>query len=172
MEIFKEKLNNILVQYQEYYNYIVKYFIESKLKYFRDGSYDYSKFPPDIRSNSILERYNKLVKTELGEKRTCNWVVFMNFINKEIDRINDILGKNENINVLYSKKNTKFGTKKFNYYNKVKEKKLENEFNKVKISDKWLEQKINNCRYNAYITLFYFIYSSFVKDLEEKDNIC
>ena len=30
----------------------------------------------------------------------------MNFINKEIDRINEILGKNENINVLYSKENT------------------------------------------------------------------
>ena len=49
MEILKEKLNIILVQYPEYYNYIVKYFIESKLKYFRDGNYDYSKFPPDIR---------------------------------------------------------------------------------------------------------------------------
>ena len=170
MEILKEKLNIILVQYPEYYNYIVKYFIESKLKYFRDGNYDYSKFPPDIRSNSILERYNKLVKTELGEKRTCNWVVFMNFINKEIDRINGILGKNENINVLYSKKNTKFGTKKFNHDNTANDKKLENDFNKVKISDKWLKQKINNCRYNAYITLFYFIYSSFVKDLDEKDN--
>ena len=121
-------------------------------------------------SNSILERYNKLVKTELGEKRTCNWVVFMNFINKEIDRINGILGKNENINVLYSKKNTKFGTKKFNHDNTANDKKLENDFNKVKISDKWLKQKINNCRYNAYITLFYFIYSSFVKDLDEKDN--
>ena len=170
MENLKENLNNIILQYPEYYNYITKYFIESKLKYFQDGSYDYSKFPPDIRSNSILERYNKLVKNELGEKRTCNWVVFMNFINKEIDRINEILGKNENINVLYSKKNTKFGSKKFNYDNKIKENKIENDFKKVKISDKWLKQKINNCRYNAYTTLFYFIYSSFIKDSEEKDN--
>ena len=94
----------------------------------------------------------------------------MNFINKEIDRINEILGKNENINVLYSKKNTKFGSKKFNYDNKIKETKIENDFKKVKISDKWLKQKINNCRYNAYTTLFYFIYSSFIKDSEEKDN--
>ena len=124
MEKLKENLNNIILQYPEYYNYITKYFIESKLKYFRDGNYDYSKFPPNIRSNSILERYNKIVKNELGEKRTCNWVVFMNFINKEIDRINEILGKNENINVLYSKKNTKFGSKKFNYDNKIKENKI------------------------------------------------
>ena len=38
----------------------------NKLKYFEDGSYDYSKFPNDIRSNSILERYNKIIKTNLG----------------------------------------------------------------------------------------------------------
>ena len=94
----------------------------------------------------------------------------MNFINKKIDRILLIFGKNENINVLYSKKNTKFGSKKFNYDNKIKENKIENDFKKVKISDKWLKQKINNCRYNAYITLFYFTYSSFIKDSEEKDN--
>ena len=37
---------------------------------------------------------------ELGEKRTCNWVVFLNFINRELERINNILSKNENINVL------------------------------------------------------------------------
>ena len=56
------------MQYPNYYNYIVNYYISNKLKYFQDGPYDYSKFPPDIRSNSILERYNKTIKTELGEK--------------------------------------------------------------------------------------------------------
>ena len=169
MDFLKERLNNILMQYPEYYNYIVKYFIECKLKYFQNGSYDYSKYPPDIRSNSILERYNKLVKTELGEKRTCNWVVFLNFINKEIDRITEILGKNENINVLYSKKKTKFGIKKYNY-TKIKENKKDEEIKNIKISDKWLLQKLNNCRYNAFITLYYFIYSSFIKDFEKKEN--
>ena len=44
----------------------------NKLKYFEDGSYDYSKFPNDIRSNSILERYNKIIKTNFGDKRTYN----------------------------------------------------------------------------------------------------
>ena len=107
-----------MLQYPNYSNYIVNYFIEYKFKYFQDGSYDYTKFPPDIRSNSILERYNKIVKNELGEKRTCNWVIFLNFINKEIERIKEKLSKNENINVHYSEKNTKFGKLKYNYTNK------------------------------------------------------
>ena len=47
---------------------IENYFLEAKLKYFIDGSYNYNKFPMDIRSNSILERYNKIIKTELGKK--------------------------------------------------------------------------------------------------------
>ena len=80
IEYLKNQLNIILLQYPKYYNYIVNYFISNKLRYFQDGTYDYSKFPPDIRSNSILERYNKLVETELGEKRTFNWVGFVNFI--------------------------------------------------------------------------------------------
>ena len=117
IENLKKFLNVLIMQYPHYSNYIINYFIEYKLKYFQDGSYDYSKFPPDIRSNSILERYNKIVKNQLGEKRTCNWVVFMNFIFKELERISEKLGKNENINVLYSEKNTKFGKLKYNFTN-------------------------------------------------------
>ena len=78
---------------------ITQYFLDVKIKYFQDGSYNYNKFPKDIRSNSILERYNKIVKTALGVKRTCNWVVFLNFINNELIRINNLLAKNENKNV-------------------------------------------------------------------------
>ena len=60
-----------------------------------------------------MERYNKTIKIELGEKRTCYWVIFLNFINRELDRIKNILPKNENINVLYQMKYTKFGLEKF-----------------------------------------------------------
>ena len=63
----------------------------------------------------MLERYNKIIKNELCIKRVCNWVIFMIFINKEIFRINDLFGKNENINVIYSLKNTKFGKQKYTY---------------------------------------------------------
>ena len=43
------------------------YFLTTKMKYFIDGSYNYALFPKDIRSNSILEGYNKTIKSILGE---------------------------------------------------------------------------------------------------------
>ncbi len=43
----------------------------------------------------------------------------MNFINRETDRINETLGKNENINVLYESKQTKFGKSKYININNV-----------------------------------------------------
>ena len=46
------------------------------MKYFIDRSYKYALFPRDIRSNSILERYNKTIKDRLEEKKQYNWVVF------------------------------------------------------------------------------------------------
>ena len=70
---------------------INSYFKETKLKYFQDDSFNYNKFPKAIRANSILERYNRIVKRDLGEKRTCNWIIFLNFINNEIIRINNEL---------------------------------------------------------------------------------
>ena len=155
---------------------IENYFIDTKMKYFIDGSYNYNAFPPDIRSNSILERYNKIIKTELGSKRNCNWVIFLNFINKELDRINEKLSKNENINVLYESKQTKFGINKFinnisDKNNDSNQNNLINQLNidiKYDISKLWLKQNANNCRYNAFITLFYFTISPFLYDL--KDN--
>ena len=47
MNILKQELNLIISQYPAHYNYIVNYFIATKLKYFQDGTYDYSKFPSD-----------------------------------------------------------------------------------------------------------------------------
>ena len=113
IKYLKTKLDIISRQYPIYTNMINGYFYDNKIKYFEDNSYNYNIFPKDIRSNSILERYNKTIKIELGEKRTCNWVIFLNFINRELERINKILSKNENINVLYQRKFTKFGIEKF-----------------------------------------------------------
>ena len=83
IKVLINKLDVLSKQYPNYFNMINGYFKETKLKYFQDDSFNYNKFPKDIRSNSILERYNKLVKSYLGIKRTCNWVVFLNFINKK-----------------------------------------------------------------------------------------
>ena len=41
----------------------------------------------------------------------------MNFIFKELESISEKLSKNENINVLYSEKNTKLGKLKYNFTN-------------------------------------------------------
>ena len=60
----------------------------------------------------------------------------MNFLNKEIDRINETLGKNVNIKVLYESKQTKFGKSKYiniNYvYNIDNTKKNNSDIKKIK----------------------------------------
>ena len=173
-DYLKIKLEIISKQYPNNYNGIYDYFIDNKFKYFQNNSYNYCLFPKDIRSNSILERYNKTIKEELGEKRTCNWVVFLNFITKELDRITLKLSKNENVNVLYSMKHSKFGLDKFvnknnnNIGNKFI---IENEERNKNISEKWLIQKGNNCRYNAFITLMYFTITPYINNLKDETLI-
>ena len=51
-------VNNILIIINMAYGY----FKENKLKYFKNDTFNYNKFPKDIRANSILERYNNIVK--------------------------------------------------------------------------------------------------------------
>jgi hypothetical protein len=59
----KNKLDLFSKQYPLYSNMIKGYFYDNKIKYFEDNSYNYNIFPKDIRSKSILERYNKNVAT-------------------------------------------------------------------------------------------------------------
>jgi len=98
IKYMKTKFDIISKQYPIYSNMINWNLFDNKIKFFENNSYNYDIFPKDIRSNSILERYNKTIKIELG-KRTCNCVVFLNFINRELERINNILSKNQIINV-------------------------------------------------------------------------
>ena len=120
----------VISQYPKIYKNLCVYFLDNKLKYFEDESYNCNKFPKEIRANSLLERYNKVIKNDFGEKRICNWVKFLNFINNEI---NEILAKNENINILYAEKGTKFHKEKFVGYNAL------NIDNKPRtIAEKWL----------------------------------
>ena len=42
---------------------------------------------------------------------------------------------------------------------------------KLKIYEKWIKQKGNNCRYNAFITIFYFSISSFITNIKDKKLI-
>ena len=104
----------MILQYPIYCNILFNYFLDKKIKYFVDGSFNYNKITKNMYSNSNLERYNKTIKIKIGEKRLCNLVIFLNFINEELERIDNILGKNENMNVLYKKKTTKFSIDKYN----------------------------------------------------------
>ena len=112
----------------------------------------------------------------MGAKRNCNWVIFLNFINKEINRISDALAKNVNINILYESKSTKFGKAKYEgitNYNEIilNSQKLVNLNKTEKISNRWLIQKGNNCRYNSFIIFMYFAITPFINSLRDKNLI-
>ena len=71
---------------------------------------------------------------------------------------------------MYNAKKTKFGIEKYNIGQNIEEtnnNKNENEGKellKENIANKWLIQKGNNCRYNAFITLFYFIITPYLNE--------
>ena len=73
-------------------------------------------------------------------------------------------------------KMTKFGTEKFNI-NDSNEKLNNNDSNEIieiekdNINNKWLIQKGNNCRYNAFITLFYFTITPYLKNIKDKNYL-
>ena len=81
------------------------------------------------------------------------------------------------LNILNNMKKTKFGLEKyqlnlnktFNIINKEEEKTVEQK--KLNISEQWLIQKGNNCRYNSFITIFYFTISSFITNIKDKKLI-
>ena len=55
---------------------------------FKNGNFNYNKFQERYKIKFNFKRYNKTIKMLLGEKGTCNLIIFLNFINKEINRIN------------------------------------------------------------------------------------
>ena len=62
------KIDELVIKYPYYKNFLYNYFLENKIRYFKDNSYNYNLCPKDCRSNSILKRYNKTIKQYLGEK--------------------------------------------------------------------------------------------------------
>ena len=179
------KIDELVIKYPYYKNFLYNYFLENKIRYFKDNSYNYNLCPKDCRSNSILERYNKTIKQYLGEKVICNWVKFLNFITKEIDIIKNKLGENNNNNILYMEKLTKFKREKYINYKEENKKNIneednvnildsalnninlndENNNNNLTICEVWLTNNNNlYCRYNSFITIFYFCISSYISD--------
>ena len=56
IEYIENKINQITSQYSIYYNILKGQFMDFKIKFLEDDSYNYNKLPKDIRSNSIQER--------------------------------------------------------------------------------------------------------------------
>ena len=78
------------------------------------------------------------------------------------------LGKTNILMLYILRKIPNLESKKYTYNKYQKnEKELKNE--PKNISEIWLVQKYNNCRYNAFITLFYFVYSSFIKNIKDEN---
>lgn len=67
-------------------------------------AYNYNLLPGDCRSNSSLESYNKYLKDNLGNKTNLCWLNFINFIKNEIERNQNKVINNCNINLKHSKK--------------------------------------------------------------------
>ena len=111
MDYFDFEIKNIESQYNKEYYPLISYFLENKLKFFADEDYNYNAILEDIRTNSSLERYNKELKKYVCNKKNCNWFIFLNTINNELLRIKDIITKNQNKNVRYYSKKTKFSLK-------------------------------------------------------------
>ncbi len=81
-----------------------------------------------------------------------------------------------NINILYESKSTKFGKAKYEgitNYNEIilNSQKLVNLNKTEKISNRWLIQKGNNCRYNSFIIFMYFAITPFINSLRDKNLI-
>ena len=75
-----------------------------------------------------------------------------------------IIGIIENINILYAEKGTKFHKEKFLGYNAL------NIDNKPRTTaEKRSTNQLHNRRHNSFITIFYFIISPFIYQIE--DNI-
>ena len=159
MEIFEEYIKELTQKYSKYYNFIINYFKDTKIKYFQDNSFNYSLYPEDVKSNSVIENYNKTKKSYLGDKRECNWVTFMNFITDEIKRIT--IKKNK----FYKNKSSTDISKNTFLYNNINNEQIE----KIGIKDKWLVNFGENCRYISFITLYYFIFMSYANQINNKE---
>ena len=68
IDIITKKIEELKVKYKNHINFLNS-FLENNLGYFISGELNYNKFPKIVRSNSILENYNGVVKRELGKKK-------------------------------------------------------------------------------------------------------
>ena len=108
IKYFDDTVDNIKKKNPIFTNFIDKYFIKVKRKYFVSKDFDYYHIPNDIRANSYVETYNKFIKENLGKKRIVNWYNFIIFLKNESKRIKDKIYTFDKQNININKKKQNF----------------------------------------------------------------
>ena len=167
-----DKITNIIEELKEKYPshfILLDYFIKENLCYFIDHSLYYSKYPKFIRSNSILENYNKYLKEKLGSKKIVNYINFLSFIKGEDERFFkefNIKSRNYAEILKFRKKSyLDTGAKDVNTNN--------NKYNSNDIlmkdatsiinneSANWLKWLNNSCRFDVITTIYLYLYYTY-----------
>ena len=68
IEYINDTILNLKKLYPNHYTFL-EYFISENLKYFLNNALNYNIYPKYVRSNSILENYNRYINDNLGEKK-------------------------------------------------------------------------------------------------------
>ena len=69
IDIVTNIIDELKSHYPTHYSFLDSFY-EENIKYFINNSLYYSKYPKLVRSNSILENYNKRIKEYLWKKRS------------------------------------------------------------------------------------------------------
>ena len=188
IDTISEIIDDLKSKYPDHYRYLDSFYNEN-LKYFINGALYYSKYPKLVRSNSILENYNKRIKEYLGKKKEINYINFLSFIKKEDQtffkefnlksRNYEEILKHKNIhkyNIMNEKGYEDTNNKIITDTDIIMESDIINEEEEVNINDnikfkgKWLKWVNNSCRFDAIMTLYLFIFFSTDEKVEVLNN--
>ena len=107
------------------------------------------------------------MKESLGKSRYIHWLNFMQFLKSESTRIKMKIYNNCNANIMCKSKFSKFDLKKYDDYEEKDLIETNENTNSEIITDKWLTNKNNSCRYDCFITIYGFC----LKCILDKENI-
>lgn len=177
LDIITNKIEDLKKNYPTHYHYLDSY-LKENLKYFINNALYYSKYPKLVRSNSILENYNRHLKEKLGKNKTVNFINFLSFIKKE-DEIyfKEFNAKSRNYREIlkYKGKNKKSGIN-IEEDNEEQEESISENFIQEDIiidedcnhnKGEWLIWNNNSCRFDVLMTIYLFL---FFQSNEEKNQ--
>ena len=166
-------IDELKSKYTDHFRYIDSFYNEN-MKYFINNSLYYSKYPKLVRSNSILENYNKQIKEYLGNKKIVNYLNFLSFIKKEVEKyFKEFNIKSRNyLEILKYKNIHKNSLSDINLENSIEDiisEKTENSISyeidykemeniSYHSKGKWLKWVNNSCRFDVIMTIYLFIF--------------